>query len=342
MPTAPTQAPDESAAERQRDSPLDQTLLHGPPRSSDRRASSRWAYSLWGIVVVSVFVLYHASVLIVWNAPGKGLAKVFHKSFLEQVKGYDYFRGTRNNQSWAMFAPNPNRTNAFVRVFVEDQAGELWDFEQDIWEENRYPYFWYDRRGKINRRIDGKKHYQRLYGAWVCREWERTHAGEPAKSVSFIRRWTRVPHPQEVIAKGGWDQWKAPHKQTEQETITCKTVIHGQLPNELRERYGFELIDEEKEFRPVRERTWWDKVEAENQRLEREAERAARRERWEADRQAAPVVAKPDRASQPTLDARGPLRQPVGDLVGDPAGDPVGEPADVPDSAESDDELPDQ
>ncbi|PRQ09017.1 hypothetical protein [Enhygromyxa salina] len=292
--------------------PLHETLLHAPQAFAERRASSPWVYPLWGILAASVFVLYHAAVLIVWNAPGKGLAKDFHKSFLQQTKGYEYFRGTRNNQSWAMFAPNPNRTNAFVRVFVEDENGQLWDYEQDIWEDNRYPYFWYDRRGKINRRIDGKKHYQRLYGAWVCRDWERHHEGVAAKSVSFIRIHTRVPHPQEVLAKGGWDQWKAPHKQTEQETITCKTVVHGQLPNELRERYELDIIDEEANFRPVRERTWWDKAEAEAKRAERDAERAERRERWEAEKaeKAGRVLPEPEDRRPAILDARGPVRDP--------------------------------
>jgi hypothetical protein len=255
--------------------PLEQRLLHGAPVQTERRASSRWAYSVWGLIVVSVFVTYHVSVLLVWNTPHKGLMRNFHKTFLKQVKGYEYFKGTRNNQSWAMFAPNPTRTNTFVRVFVEDQAGELWDFEQDIWGENRYPYVWYDRRGKVNRRINNKKHYQRIYGAWVCREWERMHDGEPAKSVTFIHRLTRVPHPKQVLEKGGWSQWEAPYKQTEQETITCKTIAHGQLPNDLRARYGLELIDEDEVFRPVRQRTWWDRQEAERKRVERQAKREA-------------------------------------------------------------------
>src|SRR5690349_24217328 len=120
-------------------SALHESLLHGDALASERRPGSRWAYSLWGIVVVSVFVLYHVSVLLIWNLPSKGLVKTFQSSFLDGVKGKQYFGGTRNNQSWAMFAPNPNRTNNFVHVYVEDMDGELWDFEQDIWAEDRYP-----------------------------------------------------------------------------------------------------------------------------------------------------------------------------------------------------------
>lgn len=256
---------------------LSESLLRGRPGLVDRRPSSPWAYSLWGILVVSVFVFYHVAVLLVWNSPGVSLAKDFHDSFLKQVKGHEYFRGSNNTQGWDMFAPNPTRTNAFVHVFVTDQEGVLWDFEQDIWENDRYPYWFYDRRGKINRRIDGKKHFQRIYGAWVCREWERINDGEPAVSVKFVRRWTTVPDPAEVIAKGGWNQWEAPFKQIEQETITCKTATHGQLPNQLRERYGLETIDEDKEFRAVREKTWWNVQESERVKAEKAEQREAAR-----------------------------------------------------------------
>jgi len=263
--------------------PLHETLLRGVCVPSERRPAKRWAYPLWAILAVSVFVLYHTAVLLVWNTPGTGLAKEFHSGFLKQVRGYEYFQGTRNTQSWAMFAPNPNRTNVFVRVFVEDAEGEVWDFNQDIWEQDRYPYIWYSRRGKINRRIDNNKSFQRIYGAWVCREWERSHAGEAPKSVQFVRRMTRVPAAETVIAAGGWDQWAADAKQVEQETVTCKTAVHGTLPNELRERYGLELMDDTTAGRETAGRrppklvshTWWDKQEAERKRAEKAAKRDA-------------------------------------------------------------------
>ncbi len=265
--------------------PLHESLLHAGELASEPRPESRWAYPLVGLLLASAFVLYHVAVLLVWNTPGKGLAKQFHATFLKSVKGYEYFKGTRNTQSWSMFAPNPNRSNNFVHVYVRDHEGDDWDFEQDIWEVDRYPYIWYDRGGKVNRRIDGKKHFQRIYGAWVCREWERRHAGEAAKSVTFIRRITRVPAARDVIEQGGWDQWSAPFKQTEQETITCKTIPHGTLPNAHRERYGLPLIDEDEQFIEVRTKTWWDELERERQRAERETKRAQReaaaKQRWD-------------------------------------------------------------
>ena len=266
--------------------PLFESLLHGDPTSVEPRPQSRWAYPLWGILFLTVFVAYHSMSMLVWNLPNKGLVKDFNKQYVDVSRSRHYFNAAQLHQSWAMFAPNPTRANVFIRVFVEDQQGELWDFEQDIWEEDRYPYWFYDRRGKVNRRLDGKKNYQTIYGAWVCREWERQHDGEPARAVTFVKRWTKIPSPQEVLKKGGWDQWEAPYKQNEQETITCKTTTNAQLPPYLRERYGLPPLEDDKAFRPVRQQTWWDRAEAERKKQEREAETAARREKLQAERDA--------------------------------------------------------
>ncbi|HLT35804.1 MAG TPA: hypothetical protein VK034_05950, partial [Enhygromyxa sp.] len=108
--------------------PLHESLLHAAPASSDRAPDRRWAYSFAGIVLVSAFLLYHVGVLLVWNGPGQDLAQPFQAGFLQHVHAHAYFRGTRNDQSWAMFAPNPDRTNNFVKVFVIDQRGDVWDF----------------------------------------------------------------------------------------------------------------------------------------------------------------------------------------------------------------------
>jgi hypothetical protein len=238
--------------------PLHESLLHGAPLSYERAPERRWAYPLSGLLLVSAFLLYHLIVLLVWNGPGKDLAKPFQSACLEHLRAQAYFRSTRNDQSWAMFAPNPDRVNCFMKVFVVDRQGGIWDFAQDIWSVDRYPYWFYDRRGKVNRNIDGKKNLQRIYGAWVCREWERQHGGEPAKEVRFIKWWTDVPEARTVIDNGGWDAWAAPTKEFVQETVTCATIEHGTLPNELRARYGLPPIDEATSFRPVDVKTWVD------------------------------------------------------------------------------------
>jgi hypothetical protein len=218
---------------------------------------------------VSLFAGYHALVLLVWNTPGGGLARQFHTRVLDVAKARPYFNGTSNSQSWAMFAPNPNRTNVFIRVLVTDQAGDTYDLKHDIWQVDRFPYWFYDRIGKINRRIDGKKSYQRIYGAWVCREWEREH-GELPDHVQFVKRWTTVPTPAQAVHMGwSYEPWDLPSKQKEQETIDCENTVHAQLPPDLRERYGMEAAPED-HFRGIRIPTWWTKAEQERERAERQ------------------------------------------------------------------------
>ena len=266
---------------------LASTLLHEEIATQDRQKSP-WAYRWYGMAFVSVFILYHTVVLLVHNLPSKGLSKDLHKKFndgfsvhilkdpKDEDKGFtlktpgmrNYMRATGNTQSWAMFAPNPHRSNIFMKVLVKDKAGDVYDLKHDIWQVNRYPYLFYDRMGKINRRIVDQKGYRRHYAAWVCRDWERTHEGEPPEEVQFVKMWTRIPPPQKVYerAKGNplhwtYDPWKLHLHQREEDTIRCSTTRHGQLPDYLRARHGLPLEDDER-FRPVFIRTWHDKLEA--------------------------------------------------------------------------------
>lgn len=260
----------------------------------DERPKSKLGRFVRGLLALATtgFVAYHTLVLMVWNTPGKGLAKTFHSKVLDVTKGSAYFQSTSNSQSWAMFAPNPNRTNVFIRVLVTDEAGETFDIKHDIWEVDRWPYFFYDRMGKINRRIDGKKSYQRIYGAWVCRQWEREH-GELPDHVQFVKRFTRVPAPRDALRMGwGWDPWELPSKQVEQEKIDCKRTVHAQLPPRLRERFGMEPAPDD-HFRDVRIPTWHTRIEQEQLRAEREAEREQRRRGLGADDQDADEADEP-------------------------------------------------
>jgi len=228
-------------------------------------------------MIATAFVVYHGLILLVWNLPHKHGGKDFYRQFSKYAQSARYFRGTGNVQSWSMFAPNPNRTNAFVRVLVIDQSDEVWDMDQDIYRKGRYPYLWYDRLGKVNRRIDGKKGYQTAYGAYICREWEKTHAVLP-KEVRFVRRSTRIPTPWDTSVRKGplglrYEPWDLPVRQSEQERIRCARVKHGQLSPELRTRYGMEPAPEG-HFRDVNISTWWDRREREKKREARSAARA--------------------------------------------------------------------
>lgn len=256
--------------------------LLADPVASDDRPGRRWAYPLWATVLVSAFVLYHTTILLVHNLPGGGLSKGLHRYFNDKFEMATYMRATGNSQSWAMFAPNPHRSNMFMKVLVKDAKGEVWDMKHDIYGRRTYPYTFYDRMGKINRRIISAEGYRRHYAAWVCREWERTHEGEAPEEVQFIKMWTRIPPPNKVFAAArgnpfrmGFDPMKLHLHEREEETIRCRTTRHGQLPNYLRERYGFEPIDE-KEIRNLEMRTWWDQKEAERRRKERNEARTMR------------------------------------------------------------------
>ncbi len=142
---------------------------------------------------------------------------------------------------------------------------------------DRHPYVFYDRMGKINRRINDKKGYQRIYGAWVCRAWEKEH-GELPREVRFVRKWTKVPEPDKVPSKAtegrrfGYNPWKLPSKEDQQSTINCARTPHAQLPPSLRERFGMDPAPED-HFRGIQLDTWYTKAEREREREERARER---------------------------------------------------------------------
>lgn len=257
---------------------LASSLLGDPAQEPPQ--GNRWL-RLLAMVAMSAFVLYHTSILLVHNLPSKGLAKGLQAWFNKHLEARDYFQATGNSQSWAMFAPNPHRSNIFMRVLVKDQDGEIYDLKHDIYGKRDYPYLFYDRMGKINRRIIDQKGYRRHYAAWVCRWWEETHEGVPAEEIQFVKIWTRIPPPEQVIKrfkeKGrdlrylGYNPMELKMSQREEDSFRCSTTRQAQLPNYLRKRYGFEELHEGV-YRGLNIRTWYQKQVQE----ERARERGAR------------------------------------------------------------------
>lgn len=254
---------------------LAETLLHRPVATDDK-PMRRWAYGGLMQIIATLFILYHGVILLVHNLPSKGLAKGAQKVLNDKLDANTYWAASGNTQSWAMFAPNPHRSNIFMKVMVKDEAGEVWDLKHDIYGKREYPYLWYDRMGKINRRLIDQKGYRRHYAAWVCREWERTHGGEPPEEVQFVKTWTQIPPPQAVfdraqgnIFKMGFDPMQLPLKQREEDIISCSTNRQAQLPDYLRERYGLPA-GPERHFKELSVRTWWDQKESERLKQERE------------------------------------------------------------------------
>ncbi len=225
-----------------------------PPRPSKVRKL--------GWVLASAFFAFHATVLIIYNFPAKGLAEGLRSKLNRVVRYNTYMRTIGSGQSWNMFAPNPYRTNNFLQVRVTDASGQTWDMQHDIYGNRGYPYLFYDRMGKVTRRVIEKKGYRRDYAAWICRDWERTN-GEPARRVELRQMWTHIPQPEKVIAaaKGnplnmGYDPMSLPQHEKDLESYTCRTLTEGQLSPEVRERLG---IEPGSDYRATHQRTCWDR-----------------------------------------------------------------------------------
>lgn len=253
-------------------------LLHAPEESrEDPRL--RWAYRGVWLWVGSLFAAYFALVLLIHNLPSKGLTRPLHKTVNKYLQARNFFVTAGMTQSWGMFAPNPHRSNMFMRVLVKDQDGEVWDLKHDIYNRRRYPYLFYDRMGKINRRIISQEGYRRHYAAWVCRDWERKNGVLP-EEVTFVKTWTRIPKPR---IKQKWppvvfahDPAKLKLHQEEQDTFKCSITRHAQLPKFMRERLGMP-VEEAARFHDFTIRTWAVKKKQAEKAERRKAEQAAKK-----------------------------------------------------------------
>jgi hypothetical protein len=254
-------------------SDLSDRLLHAPMPDDDR-PGRRWAYPLWLMLVMSLLIGYHTTVLLVHNLPNKGLTKGLHTFFSEKLQASNYMRAMGISQSWAMFAPNPHRSNLFMKVLVKDQDGEIWDLAHDMYGHREYPYLFYSRMGKINRRIIDEKGYRRHYAAWVCRDWEMTHDGVAPEEVQFVKMWTQVPPPEKAMRTMGYDPMKLYLNQREEDAIRCATTYHAQVPDDIRERLGMPPLPSPTKFRDVNVRTWWDQMKQKERQAEREKKAA--------------------------------------------------------------------
>jgi hypothetical protein len=251
-----------------------ESLLHAPVRVDGALPASpgadprRSAYGVVGTVLISLFVLYHTVVLLQHTTPSGGLAARFSKTLGDALQAGGYMRATSNVQSWSMFAPNPHRSNMFLQVFVELTDGTVIDLEHDMYGRRHYPYLFYDRMGKINRRLIEQERYQRHYAAWVCRDWALTHNGEMPDRVKFVKMWTKVPHPAKVIPNMGFDPMELKLTKEHLASVECRTTQHAQLPDEIRARYGLEPLPPNA-FRDVVIQTWWDKEQVQQQTIEK-------------------------------------------------------------------------
>jgi hypothetical protein len=270
-----TEAPPDTAAAP---APAE-ALLRGPV--AEDAPGERWAYRGKWAVLVSLFILYHVLALLQHTTPASGLTERFNRGLATVLHSAAYMRATSSIQSWAMFAPNPHRTNTFLQVRVVEQSGQEWDLLHDIYGRRDYPYFFYDRMGKINRRLLEQERYQSPYAAWVCRDWALHHGGEAPKRINFTKMWTKVPHPSKAIATMGFDPYELKLHREDLPGFDCATTVHAQLPDEIRARHGLPPLAPGS-FRDIETNTWHDRAEAKAKIIERRrAADGSRRERPE-------------------------------------------------------------
>jgi hypothetical protein len=236
---APTDAPEEDHLER-------------PPAGG-------YAYAGLGRVIAGGLLAYHLAGLAAWMLPQKDSMGTFRIEAREPFKAW--ITTTQNTQSWSMFAPNPPKSNLFMKVQVVAD-GERWDLNTDVYAcfeegldsevcDEVFPIPWvsYTRQRKINRRVAGSEGgggawYQKWHARWVCREWAKAHDGVPPEKVELIKVTYRIPTPEAVRDKGPYDP-RTRYLQTRQDkdiyTAHCGRAPFGELDNRQRVDAGFEV-----------------------------------------------------------------------------------------------------
>jgi uncharacterized membrane protein YphA (DoxX/SURF4 family) len=220
-----------------------------------------WAYGPLGRSVASIVIIYHLCAVATTQFPEKDSWSTFRGDVGETFR---YWRQTtQTEQGWGMFAPNPPRANAHLRVTVTDKNGEIYDLNTDVYAcfmpgatqdicDAVYPipWIWYTRQRKMNRRIAGSEGgagewYQKWHARWVCRQWELEH-GELPRRVELYKITYPIPSPEEVFLNpyDAKTQYNAKGSHKLLHTTECAASIFGQLPNEIRRRHGLPEVDE--------------------------------------------------------------------------------------------------
>ncbi len=225
------------------------------------------AYGPFGRFVVGGLLVWHIAAVATWLTPPKDCLKDFRgparKVFAK------WLTVTQTDQGWGMFAPNPPRSNVFLKVLVTDQDGEVWDMRTDVYAPERkpIPWIWNDRMRKMNRRIIGGESgntqwYRKWYARYHCRQWQLEHEGVLPQKVELVKVWYKIPPPEETARRGYYSPEdlleRTGHEKIEH-TERCKRTVMGQLPDEIRERHGLPPLPEGVKYRPWlkhKKRSW--------------------------------------------------------------------------------------
>ncbi|PRQ02270.1 hypothetical protein ENSA5_25060 [Enhygromyxa salina] len=240
-----------------------------------------WAYGWFGRAFVGTLIAVHLAALAAHSIPDKDCTASFRKPARAVV--LPWVQITQTYQSWNMFAPNPTRSNVFMKVFVTDQDGQLWDLYTDVNSPRNKvsPWLIYDRMGKITRRVTGDaKHYQKWIARYHCRKWALEHDGQLPRTVEIIKQWYAVPPPKLMRERGPYDPaayLEAHGKQKRVYRARCATEPDAQPTNEIRRRHGLASVPDSEIHRATKPRLdrWQRRHEIEAERERREAAKAA-------------------------------------------------------------------
>jgi hypothetical protein len=217
------------------------------------------AHGRLGRWIIGPLIAFHVAAVAIWLLPDKGCVSSFRGPARELVRPWLY--ATQTEQSWGMFAPNPMRTNDFLHVLVTDREGTVWDLHTDANSPRNkdMPWIWYDRAGKITRRVtaDGK-HWRKWIARYHCRRWAAEHGGVAPERVSLYARSYSIPPPGTGSYRPAdrMEEHGRTHKLLE---VHCRTEPDGQLPDAIRIRLGLPLLGDERERPAVGpRRTRWE------------------------------------------------------------------------------------
>jgi hypothetical protein len=290
----------------------------GPPRAygSTGRALALFAVC-WHASAVGIHLFPSYPIFAKWRGP----ARAVFSSWLST---------TSTSQSWRMFAPNPPRSNAFMKTVIVDVNGDRWDIGDSAYEDRPNPWIINDRLRKMQRRMVGKgKWYLKYWAGYQCREWRLRGREEPVR-VEITKIVTHIPVPEVVNVwqpekfKGrtdhrsgattgrAYDPRKLKALETEVQKHNC--TGDGELPLYMKERRGLPITDEDRE-------------KAEREAQTRERKFANRRETWAKRRDWGRWWSEPDKAKRPSDRAAQLKKAPMSKGAGEAgeAGDDDGE-----------------
>lgn len=261
-----------------------------------RHSGPALAYTAIGRAFVVLFVVFHTSTIALTLWPSYGVF-TFRSKAKATIYHSDYVRGSGTSQSWRMFAPNPPRSNTFMKTVVVEQDGDEWDLRNNAFGYRPNPWIINDRMRKMQRRMVGKgKWYLRYWAQYQCREWALEH-GELPEKIVVTKLVTRIPGPDKVAKKGPYHPRKLRVREHDVQEHKCKGG--GELPLRMLERYDLEVTeaaqtraDNEVKARArkfVKRQEQWDKrkdygrwADAKVERLERERKAQEAKEKRES------------------------------------------------------------